>query len=142
MDAIEDRISELFWERYNCSQIMMLLSLEMRGMENPELVRCMNGLSYGLHSRHVCGTMTAACCLLASYGDTDRNTEAASAFLPTKVIVKSFVHWFEKQFGSLLCSELIGSDLTKISEICPGIIRDSFEKCMDILDENGIDPEL
>ena len=101
-DLLEDRISELLWERYNCSQIMMKLSLEMRGLDNPELVRCMYGLSYGLHSRHVCGTLTGACCLLASYGDTDRRADKAVSFLPSKVIVQSFVHWFEKQFGSLI----------------------------------------
>ena len=140
MDWLEERIGDLLRERYNCAQIMMILSLELRGRENPELVQCMYGLNSGLHSMHVCGTLTGGCCLLASYGDAQRRKDVSRAFLPAKEIVKAYVHWFEKQFGSLICMDLIGGDRYKIREFCPGLIKDNFEKCMEILDESGIDP--
>ncbi|MCL2166664.1 MAG: C-GCAxxG-C-C family protein [Clostridiales bacterium] len=142
MEWIEERISELSRERYNCSQIMMQMALELRGLENPELVQCMRGLGGGLHIQHVCGTLTSGCCLLSSYDDAKRDTDTASVFLPGKEIVKSFVYWFEREFGSLLCRELVGGDMSKIPSFCPALIRKSFEKCLEILYENGIDPEL
>ena len=142
MDLLEERIADLSRERLNCSQIMMRLSLDLRDIDNPELVRCMRGLGGGMHSMHVCGTLTSGCCLLASYEEAERAMTASNVFLPSAEIIKSYVQWFEQRFGSLLCRDLIEGDRSKIRTLCPGLIKESFEKCIEILLENGIDPAV
>ena len=142
MDWLEERIAELRREKLNCSQVMLKISLELRDLENPELVRAMYGLGGGLHSRHTCGTLTGGCCLLASYSEADRKRDAAGISLPSNEMIKGYVQWFKNEFGSLLCDDLLGGDVSKIPEFCPGLIRQNFEKCMEILRENGVDPEM
>jgi hypothetical protein len=46
-DEIVNRMIQLAENKYNCSQIMMVLALEQEGSENPELVRAMSGLGDG-----------------------------------------------------------------------------------------------
>ena len=51
---------------YCCSQIILLLGLEAQGAENPELIRAAAGLCHGIGgTRHTCGALTGASCLLA-----------------------------------------------------------------------------
>ncbi len=46
-DEMVNRMIQLAENKYNCSQIMMVLALEQEGRENPELVRAMSGLGDG-----------------------------------------------------------------------------------------------
>ena len=142
MDWLEEKIDGFRRDRLNCSQIMMALSLELRDLENPELLKAMSGLGGGLHVRHVCGTLTGGCCLLASYDDSERDMHTASLFLPGKEIIRSYVQWFEREFGSLLCEDLTGGDMTKMATVCPVLLKQSFEKCIALLQESGINPEI
>jgi len=60
------RIIQLAGKGYCCSQILMLLALEIQGRENPELVRAMAGLCMGTaNSGGICGIFTGASCVMA-----------------------------------------------------------------------------
>ncbi|MEG2174767.1 MAG: C-GCAxxG-C-C family protein [Oscillospiraceae bacterium] len=139
MEELQDRIESLMSQGFSCSQIMMILSMEQRGMENPELVRAMGGLAGGLHSQSTCGTLTGACCMLASYGAKGTVSETAS--IPYKAMVQGLVHWFGKEFGSTVCRDLLENDKSNIPSICPKLMAETFAKCMELLTEQGIDIE-
>ena len=60
------RMIELAENKYNCSQIMMILALEQEDRENPGLVRAMSGLGDGCgFFQETCGIMTGAASILA-----------------------------------------------------------------------------
>ena len=46
-DEMVTRMIELAENKYNCSQIMMILALEQAGQKNPGLVRAVSGLGDG-----------------------------------------------------------------------------------------------
>jgi hypothetical protein len=50
MDDTLIRMMQLGQQGYTCSQIIMLLGLEVRAESNPGLVRAMAGLAYGCGS--------------------------------------------------------------------------------------------
>lgn len=68
MDDTMIRMLQLGHKGYSCSQIILLLGLELRGETNSGLVRAMGGLAYGCGSgRASCGALSGGCCLLALY---------------------------------------------------------------------------
>ena len=60
-DELVNRMIQLAENKYNCSQIMMVLALEQEGRQNPDLVRAMSGLGDGCgFFQETCGIMTGA----------------------------------------------------------------------------------
>ena len=87
------RMMQLAGKGYICSQIIMKLALELRGEENPSLVRAMAGPGYGCGSgAGTCGAMVGGCCLLALYvakGVDDETTSERLALMQSELS-----HWF------------------------------------------------
>ena len=133
MEKLENRIVQLQKAGLNCCQVMVQLSFELRGIDEPDVIESLLGFGFGMQSQHICGTLSGGCYLLSSY------TEVEPAL--RKEMVKSYVSWFEEKFGSLLCRDLVHGDRMKIAEFCPGLIRKNFEQCLKLLSDNGIDPE-
>ena len=53
---LRERLMELGFSGFECSQMMMAVALEMDGQDNPDLIRAMSGLTGGMgHSGGVCG---------------------------------------------------------------------------------------
>jgi len=138
LDELFDKISK---EKLNCAQKMMACSLELRGRSNPELVHSLFGLGGGLQTQSVCGTLSGGCCALSSYYDPEDGAPDDDLRARHRQMIQTFVRWFEEEYGSQLCRDLIGDDMSKKISFCPGLIRASFEKCLVILDENGFDYE-
>ena len=62
MDLYE-RIMELGSMGYHCSQIIMIMTLETIGEENPQLVKAMGGLGGGIgYCGDTCGCLTGSAC--------------------------------------------------------------------------------
>jgi len=135
---VADEINGLLEEKYNCSQIMMILLQKLCGKENPDMLRAMAGLGGGLHCWKTCGTLTGGCCLLASCTAALPGEESKVQY---KEIVADYVNWFEKEFGSIDCSKIINGEKKNIPVICPVVLEESFTKCMELLAEREIDME-
>ncbi len=136
-----DRILELTRQGFFCSQILMQLGLDADGKENPQLIRAMGGLNGGLgFTENVCGCMTGGCCLLSYFlGKGEGDELEDPEFRQT---LGGFVKWFEAksgdEFGGVTCRDITGGGVGRRLEHCPGLISDSFEKCMEILSEKGV----
>ena len=64
MDLYE-RIMELGSMGYHCSQIIMIMTLETIGEENPQLVKAMGGLGGGIgYCGDTCGCLTGGACAI------------------------------------------------------------------------------
>ena len=137
-DEIVNRMIQLAENKYNCSQIMMLLALEQEGRENPDLVRAMSGLGDGCgFFNETCGIMTAAAAILAWYAGKGADSETESETL--LLMLEELGDWFrqeiaEKQQDSR-CKDIVG-DLVGTEEgkqICGGIIFQTYGKINEIL---------
>lgn len=140
MDLL-DRILELSRYGYFCSQILMILTLEAQGEENPALVKALGGLNGGVgFSGGCCGCMTGGACLLSYFTGKEEDT---SLELPEhKSAMGEFTRWFEDEmtaeYGGIDCNDITRGNPAKRVEYCPQIIAATFEKCMEILSEKGL----
>ena len=54
------RIAELLLDDFKCSHVLMRLALEAQGRDDPDLVRAMSGLAFGMGQGFNCGALSAA----------------------------------------------------------------------------------
>jgi len=141
-DEIVTRMIRLAENKYNCSQIMMVLALEQEGRENPELVRAMSGLGDGCgFFRETCGVMTGAASILARYAGKGHDDEKESErLLP---MLEDLGDWFQQtiasKYAGTRCNQIVG-DLVGTEngkQICGSIIFQTFGKVNAILKGNG-----
>ena len=134
MDAF-DRIMELSREGLYCAQIMVQLALDAEGKENPELIEAVRGLCGGFAwSGGPCGALSGGACLLSLLG---RGLEISER----EELVAEFHRWFAgrtAQFGGEDCDDITGGDRGNMFSVCPGVIIDSYEKCVELLAERGL----
>lgn len=134
MDAF-DRIMELSREGLYCAQIMVQLALDAEGKENPELIEAVRGLCGGFAwSGGPCGALSGGACLLSLLG---RGLEISER----EELVAEFYRWFAgrtAQFGGEDCNDITGGDRGNMFSVCPGVIIDSYEKCVELLAERGL----
>ena len=141
-DEMVTRMIELAENKYNCSQIMMILALEQEGKENPGLVRAMSGLGDGCgFFKETCGIMTAAASILAWHAGKGADDEKESEkLLP---MLEELGDWFGEEiaakYNGTRCNDIVG-DLVGTEDgkqICGSIIFQTFGKVNEILADNG-----
>jgi len=141
-DEIVNRMIQLAENKYNCSQIMMILTLEQEGRANPELVRAMSGLGDGCgFFRETCGIMTGAASILALYaGKGHDGEEESERLLP---MLEELGDWFQQEIGAKYCgtrcNQIVGDRVgtPEGKQICGTIILQTFGKVNEILAEHG-----
>jgi len=89
---------ELRRQGFFCSQILMLLGLELQGKTNPDLVRTMQALAGGLgFTGETCGSLTGGACLLGLYAGKGRPEDEDDPRL--LFMVEDLVRWFKEDYG-------------------------------------------
>lgn len=140
------RILQLGQQGYTCSQIIILLGLELRNEDNPALVRAMGGLAYGCGSGHAsCGVLSGAACLIALYAGNDNADESPSDRLI--LMLQELNDWFREHTGcastDMSCDAIVGEAGPEASrQRCGSILAETYGKVMEILTINGIDPTV
>ncbi len=134
MDAF-DRIMELERQGLYCAQIMVQLALDAEGKECPELIEAMRGLCGGFAwSGGPCGVLSGGVCflsLLARDLDSGERTK----------LIGEFHEWFRArtaQYGGENCENIERGDPRNMATVCPGIVMDSYAKCVELLEERGL----
>ena len=136
-----DKIMELSRYGYFCGQILAILMLESIGEANPGLVKAMGGLNGGVgYSQGCCGCMTGGTCLLSYF--TGKGEDTGYEDPQHKPALGEFTAWFEEEmtgeYGGIDCRDITKGNPAKRVEYCPQIIRATFEKCMEILQEREL----
>ncbi len=137
-EEIINRMIELAEKSYNCSQILMILTLDQAGKDNADLVRAMSGLGDGCgFFKETCGIMTGAACLIAWYAGKGSDGEVESEMLLP--MLQDFGDWFQAQVGEKYmgtrCEDIVG-DLVGTPEgkkICGDLLFQTFQKVNEIL---------
>jgi hypothetical protein len=136
-----DRILELGRSGFQCSQILVLLGLELRGGDNPELIRSMQGLCAGMSAGETCGALTGGACLLGLYAGrgTPQEEDDPRLIFMLDELVSWFRDGFGEQFGSLRCDDIVGPCGELLAERCPRMVLGVYAKVKDLLVENGFE---
>ncbi len=137
------RILPLAQKGYCCSQIILLLSLQAQGIENPALIRAASGLCHGIGGTgHTCGALTGAACMLGLYAGKGTDAEEENERL--LLMLNSLAEWFTEyttEFGGSRCTDILGESVVQPDpNICGRLIADTMDQAMTILSDNGFDP--
>jgi hypothetical protein len=137
MDDQMIRLLQLAQKGYTCSQIILLMGLEIREETNPGLVRAMAGLAYGCGSgRASCGALSGGCCLLALYAAKGMDDEADSEKL--MAMLQDLSDWFGTRLGNpsggLTCEAFVGQEGPAASrQRCGMLVAETFAKVIELL---------
>ena len=93
------RMLDLTSQGYACSQILLMLGMELNGEENSAVVRTMAGLNEGMYgSGRLCGCLTGGSCLLGYF--SGKGLEEDELEHPAfRKMVAEFSAWFEETWG-------------------------------------------
>lgn len=92
---------------YCCSQLLMVLALQAKGQDAPELVRALNGLCHGLgFSGGPCGLLTGGAAVLGLLAGKDAMQEALPCLNP---VINDYANWFYERtapYGGCSCEQV------------------------------------
>jgi hypothetical protein len=135
MDDIQ--LLKLKHQGYCCTQIMVIMVLDMWGEQDPLLVDFSGGLCMGAGMEQgPCGILTGGMGILAmaAGGDQDR-------LIPMQ---ESFATFFSEQTracGGTGCADISGGHYPAPDpETCGRLLKTAYDGLMAILVENGFDP--
>ena len=141
MDDLMLKMMQWGQQGYNCSQILLLLGLDVKGESNPQLVRAAAGLAFGCGSgRAACGALTGACCLLAFLADSGDDSGRPAEQLPAGL--QTLSDWFEKSIGQrhggTTCEMITGeAGPAAFRSACGVIVADTYAKVVQIATDSG-----
>ncbi|HEX7555587.1 MAG TPA: C-GCAxxG-C-C family protein [Leptolinea sp.] len=141
MEDIE-RMRELRQQGFYCSQILLIMGLELQGKNNPDLVGAVHGLAGGLgFNGELCGGLTGGACLLGLYAGRKNAGDEEDPRLD--FMIEDLVKWFKstvgEKYGGCKCDDIIGDQPGNQASRCPVIVAGTFQKVKDLLVENGFD---
>lgn len=127
---------------FYCSQILILLGLDLLGKSNPDLVGAVHGLAGGLgFNGEICGGLTGGACLIGLYAGKKLPTDEEDPRLD--FMIEDLVKWFKsdigEKFGGCRCDEIIGKAPGNQTTRCPVIVAETFQKVKELLIENGFE---
>ena len=94
-----DRMRELKQKGFYCSQILLIMGMELQGRENPDLVAAMHTLADGIgFSGETCGALTGGVCLLGLYAGKGRPEQDEDPRL--LFMAEDLVRWFKDEYGA------------------------------------------
>lgn len=141
MDELE-RMRELKQQGFFCSQILLILGMELQGKENPDLLRAMNALAGGIgFTGETCGALTGGACLLGLYAGkgTPEQEEDPRLLFMAEDLVRWFKTEFGQKYGGIRCDEILSEGGKDMGARCPAIVLGTFRKVKELLVENGFD---
>jgi hypothetical protein len=136
------RMKELKQQGFFCSQILIILGLELQGKSNPDLVRSMHGLAGGLgFMGETCGTLTGGACLLGLYAGKGLPEEQEDPRL--LFMIEALLKWFKEkfggQYGGITCNHILEDNPKNQFTRCPPLVAETYQKVKELLVENGFD---
>ncbi len=136
------RMRELKEQGFFCSQILMILGMELQGKENPDLVRAMHALAGGIgFTGETCGALTGGACLVGLYAG--KGTPAQEDDPRIMFMLEDLVKWFKegygKEYGGIRCEEILGDNSKNMGVRCPTMVMGTLQKVKELLVENGFD---
>ncbi len=141
MDDMMMRMMELKHKGFYCSQIMMKMVLDTQDKDNPDLIRSMAGLAFGVGIGEVCGALTGAASILSLYAGKGTDEEDENSRLTG--MLQEMGDWFREtyggKYGGIGC-DIMTEDGALRNERCGAIVSETYTKAIEILVANDFDP--
>ncbi|HOR84929.1 MAG TPA: C-GCAxxG-C-C family protein [Bacillota bacterium] len=143
MNDMAFKLFKLSSSGFCCTQIMLKLALDEEKKENEDLLRAVRGLCMGIGGRQkTCGVLTGGLGIIGLYAAKGKDTEHSKQDYSD--MVKEYTEWFENEFGSEECKDIIGiynfagdAGGSGYMVKCGDILMKSYEKAVEILAEHG-----
>jgi hypothetical protein len=137
-----NQIKELKAQGFYCSQIILLMGMELQGKVNPDLVKAVQALAGGVgFTGHLCGAFTGGACLLGLYAGKGKPEQEEDERL--NLMILDLEDWFTQTTGAryngLDCDLILDGNRANIPLRCPEIIQGVFQKTKELLVEYGFD---
>lgn len=141
MDDLE-RMQELKQQGFYCSQILLIMGMELQGKENPDLVAAMHGLAGGIgFAGETCGALTGGGCLLGLYAGKGAAEQDEDPRL--LLMCQELASWFREEYGprygGICCEDILAAGGKDMGSPCPAIVASTYQKIKELLVENGFD---
>jgi C_GCAxxG_C_C family probable redox protein len=141
MDDLE-RMRQLKQQGFYCSQMLLMMGMELQGKENPDLVAAMHGLAGGIgFAGETCGALTGGGCLLGLYAG--KGTPEQDEDPRLRLMADDLVRWFKEEhglkYGGIRCEDILTIGGKEMGSPCPAIIASTYQKVKELLVENGFD---
>jgi C_GCAxxG_C_C family probable redox protein len=134
-----DRATACFEGGFSCSQAVFTAFSAELGLDQETALKLAGGFGGGMgHTGYTCGAVSGAVMAIGlKHGKCRAEDNEAKA--KTYALVQEFCRRFKARHGSLLCTELIGHDLSRPEEaeaareagkfktVCPQLVRDAVE---------------
>jgi len=132
MDIFQ-RVMDLGFSGYFCSEILVLLALEYKGETNPALVRAASGLNAGMgFTQSACGALTAGCLVFGYF--CGKGADGQEANENVNDMIKEYIDWFrENNSGSIECSQIRQANMS----LCHNLVAECFSKIIEIMVDYG-----
>ncbi len=144
-ETVVRQLLDLAEQKYNCSQIMVLLTIPDDENGRSVLVKALAGLANGCgFFKETCGVFTAATCILSWYAEEKAQTDRKNLYL---LMQEEFFAWFRQEidarFKGSRCEDIVGDELGTEAgrKVCGRLILKSYAKIVDILTENQLKRE-
>lgn len=137
------RLLQLKSQGFCCAQIIMMMALEAQGKSNPDLVRSVGGLCFGISGgSEICGALSGGACLLSLYAG--KGGEAETADHRREAMLADLLAWFRAKgagdYGGTDCQAIL--ERFPKHAICGQIVIETYGECLDILGRHGFDPSV
>jgi C_GCAxxG_C_C family probable redox protein len=141
MDDMEFQLFKLRSSGYCCTQILVKMALDAEETENEDVMKAVNGFCMGIGGTQMtCGLITGGVAILGLYAGKGKDTEQPHPEFFN--MVKEYMDWFEDEFGSSECRDIIGecsmaeykSNQSLLMK-CGNMLMKCYEKVQEILSE-------
>ncbi len=137
---LKERLLELGMQGFECSQIMMMIALEIEEKENPDLIRAVSGLTGGMgHGGGTCGALTggAVCWGCSPEKEILRRWRTTDVMKSFRSIPTGFVNNICRSMEAQTACRSSG-DFSKCLMVCAPILEECCGKILELLTEYEI----
>ena len=133
--SLEGRVAELRAQGYGCSQVVLAIGMARLGLEDPDLLRAMEGYCGGACGG-TCGALCGGAALFGLCLGKGSPEEPRSESM--KGFVGELAKCFAGRWGASTCDGVIHSDPDLHRELCPRLMAETVWTVWGILEANGL----
>lgn len=123
-------------QHFCCSQTVLAIGMRRLGIDDPDLLRAMEGFCGGACDG-ACGALAGGAALMGLYLGKGTASEPRSETI--RQYVKELTETFRAYWKGTTCESIVHGEAELRKRICPNVIAGAVEMVWSILGEHGLD---
>lgn len=123
-------------QHFCCSQTVLAIGMRRLGIDDPDLLRAMEGFCGGACGG-ACGALAGGAALMGLYLGKGTAREPRSETI--KQYVKELTETFRAYWKGTTCESIVHGEAELRGRVCPNVIAGAVEMVWSILGEHGLD---